>query len=172
MPKILLLVMAAFVILTVTIWVRSSAGAHQPIQTVTTEIPPTSQDLNYEESNIVTEQVVLDDCSQEVPVGWIDDISFGGDGTAHMYWLDYVTQENEVRHFPFDPESDFAGCSESVKTELRELARVVKEHGEKERVDMCIDLTETLAGKREMRAKNGEMPNVESMKEYVEKNCK
>ena len=52
------------------------------------------------------------------------------------------------------------------------LFKKLKEFDEKERADMCIDLTETLTGKREMKPRNGEMPNVEAMKEYVEKNCK
>lgn len=59
------------------------------------------------------------------------------------------------------------GCS----NEAKKLFKKLKEYDEKERADMCTDLMETLAGTREMRARNGQLPNVEAMKEYVVKNC-
>ena len=60
------------------------------------------------------------------------------------------------------------GCS----AEAKKLFTGLREIDEKERADMCVDLTETLTGKRDMKTKNGQPPSVEGMKEYVEKNCK
>lgn len=90
------------------------------------------------ENKVVNSQVVsttsvdydktLDDCSQEIPVEWVDDVSLDLDGVATMYWLDNDSGEYITKRFPFDPKSDFVGCSESVKLELRGLDSVAREN--------------------------------------------
>ena len=74
-----------------------------------------------------TDNFALDDCSQEVPIELIDDVAINLDRTATLYWFDGTTQQNISRKFKFDPKTDFAGCSESVKKKLRELDEVTKD---------------------------------------------
>jgi hypothetical protein len=75
----------------------------------------------------VDDDKTLDDCSQEIPVEWVDDVSLDLDGAATMYWLDPDSGEYITKRFPFAPKSDFLGCSESVRLELRGLDSVARE---------------------------------------------
>ena len=60
------------------------------------------------------------------------------------------------------------GCS----NEAKKLFKQLKEFDESERKDMCSDIKRTLDGDGQLIAKNGELPSVDGMKAYVEKNCK
>jgi hypothetical protein len=97
----------------------------------------------------------LDILSIDVETGLIT-INQPENGVDKLVRLSYKEKDGDV------------GCSD----ESKKLFKQLKEFDEKERMDMCVDITETLAGKREMKAKNGQMPNIEGMKSYVEKNCK
>ena len=86
--------------------------------TVATQLATTSTSTSY---------IGLDDCSQEVPIELIDDVAIDLDRSATLRWFDGTTQQNVSRKFKFDPKTNFAGCSESVKRKLRELDEVTKE---------------------------------------------
>lgn len=72
-------------------------------------------------------QTTLDDCRQDIPLDKIDDSAVDLDRTATVYWYDDEAQKITSRKFKFEPKNDFEGCSESVKTKLREINEVAKE---------------------------------------------
>ncbi len=77
-----------------------------------------SQENNFDTVN-------LDDCSIEIPLNLIDDTRFDPENkTVTVYWTDIETQENVKRIFLFKPETSFVGCSESVKSKLREVEKM------------------------------------------------
>ena len=91
------------------------------------EVAATSTLANPVATTSTSTNITLDDCSQEVPIELIDDVAIDLDRTATLRWFDGGTQQNVSRKFKFDPKTDFAGCSESVKRKLRELDEVTKE---------------------------------------------
>lgn len=99
---------------------------------------------------------------QELDIQYIDvetgviTINQPEDGVDKLVKLSYKHKDGDT------------GCS----SEAKKLFKQLKEFDEKERADMCVDVTQTLAGKREIIAKNGHMPNIDGMKAYAEKNCK
>ena len=102
-----------------------------PVNTSSTnnnEVVATSSVTNHlATTSTSTANIILDDCTQKVPIELIDDVAIDLDRTATLRWFDNTTQQNISRKFKFDPKTDFAGCSESVKRKLRELDEVTKE---------------------------------------------
>ena len=72
-------------------------------------------------------KVTTDDCSIEIPLEKIDDSVLNLDGTATVSWLDAESGLDVSKTFPFEPKSDFSGCSESVRAKLREMNEVARE---------------------------------------------
>jgi len=64
--------------------------------------------------------VLRENCAKEIPRELIDDSTADYEnGIVTMYWWDGERQENMNLSVLYEPETDFAGCSESVKVFLR-----------------------------------------------------
>ncbi|MEN9922168.1 MAG: hypothetical protein RL097_445 [Candidatus Parcubacteria bacterium] len=74
-----------------------------------------------------TGTLAVDDCSAEIPIESTSDSVLNLDGTATIYWRDQSSATDTVKVFPFDPKTDFSGCSDSVRRKLREMNEVAKE---------------------------------------------
>ena len=60
-------------------------------------------------------------CAKEIPAS-VDDVSFDPEKkVVRVYWTDSTTSDNVSLALPYEPEKDFAGCSESVKEILRRV---------------------------------------------------
>ncbi|PIQ80060.1 MAG: hypothetical protein COV79_02535 [Parcubacteria group bacterium CG11_big_fil_rev_8_21_14_0_20_41_14] len=71
--------------------------------------------------------VLKENCTQDIPRELIDDSTTDYEaGIVTMYWWDGEVQENKNLTVPYEPETDFAGCSESVKEFLRHLPAELK----------------------------------------------
>jgi len=66
--------------------------------------------------------VLHKNCTQDIPRELVDDSTADYEnGIVTMYWWDGTLQENKNLSVPYEPETDFAGCSQSVKEFLRHL---------------------------------------------------
>lgn len=66
--------------------------------------------------------ILRENCTQEIPRELIDDSSRDlENGVVTMYWWDGTLQENKSLSVSYEPETGFAGCSQSVKEFLRHL---------------------------------------------------
>ena len=66
--------------------------------------------------------VLRKNCAEEIPRELIDDSTTDYEnGVVTMYWWDGELQEDVNLSVLYEPETDFAGCSESVKEFLRHL---------------------------------------------------
>lgn len=93
------------------------------------ESPPSVIEQVQKDEIVMT---ALDDCRQDIPLDKIDDSAVDLDRTATVYWYDDESEKITSRKFKFEPKNDFEGCSESVRTKLREINEVAKEtYGEK-----------------------------------------
>ena len=71
--------------------------------------------------------ILQENCTQDIPRELIDDSTTDYEaGIVTMYWWDGEAQENKNLTVPYDPETDFAGCSESAKEFLRHLPTELK----------------------------------------------
>lgn len=91
------------------------------------QMATTSSSTSLNAGDADTPLLAVDDCSQEIPLDRIDDTSLDLDRTVTVYWLEENTQKNVSKRFIFDPKSDFVGCSESVKSKMRELDAVARD---------------------------------------------
>jgi len=65
---------------------------------------------------------LAENCARDIPREKIDDISFDPENkVVQFYWWDIETNDNVHTIVPYEPETGFAGCSESVKDLLRHL---------------------------------------------------
>lgn len=70
--------------------------------------------------------VLRENCKQEIPRELIDDsVRDSENGVVTVYWWDGEIQENQSLSVSYEPETDFEGCSESVKEFLRHLPNPV-----------------------------------------------
>lgn len=99
---------------------KSTIDTAQPVNQTITPI----QDTTYPNSYATTSAL---DCVAEIPLELIDDSTLNLDGTVTLYWFDAETQQQITKIFPFDPKSNFSGCSPSVQAKLREINEVAKE---------------------------------------------
>ena len=64
-------------------------------------------------------------CAQEVPRASIDDTHADTEnGIVTLRWWDGAAQEDKVLEVAYEPETDFAGCSESVKSILKHIQEI------------------------------------------------
>lgn len=70
---------------------------------------------------LLSDSAVHANCTQEIPLERVDDASRNIDGTVTMRWWDDETQTNTQLTVPYEPDTNFAGCSESIKTFLRQI---------------------------------------------------
>ena len=95
--------------------------------------PKTTNDSNVilTEENMENDQernVVFDDCSIEIPLDLIDDTRFDSENKIlTVYWTDGTTQENIKRNFLYSPDTNFAGCSDSVRVKMEEIKSMLSE---------------------------------------------
>lgn len=65
---------------------------------------------------------LAENCARDIPREKIDDTSFDSENkVVQTYWWDNEIGDNVSIIFPYEPETDFAGCSESVKELLRHI---------------------------------------------------
>lgn len=70
----------------------------------------------------INRAVLYKNCAKDIPRGKIDDTLLNiEDKTVTAWWWDENIQDNVEVKLPYEPETDFAGCSESVKGLLRHL---------------------------------------------------
>ena len=70
---------------------------------------------------LLSDSTVRANCMQEIPLERVDDASRNTDGTVTMRWWDDKTQANTQLTVPYEPETNFVGCSESIKTFLKQI---------------------------------------------------
>ncbi|GEM_PF-1043497 len=69
----------------------------------------------------LADELILN-CQQDIPREKIDDSVLDIErGTVTVYWWDGQLQDNVSLILPYQPETDFAGCSESVRDFLRHI---------------------------------------------------
>ena len=69
-------------------------------------------------------------CARDIPREKIDDSVFNSEQkTVTVYWWDNELQDNVSLILPYEPETDFAGCSESAKQFLQHIRDTVEEKG-------------------------------------------
>ena len=95
--------------------------------------PETTNDSNVAliEEKVENNQdrtIVFDDCSIEIPLNLIDDTRFDSENKIlTVYWTDDVTQENIKRNFLYSPDTNFVGCSDSVRVKMEEIKSMLSE---------------------------------------------
>ena len=67
--------------------------------------------------------ILQENCAQDIPHELVDDSTFDSEnGIVTMFWWDGEAQENKSLTVPYEPETDFGGCSESVKEVLKRIS--------------------------------------------------
>ena len=95
--------------------------------------PETTNDSNVAliEEKVENNQdrtIVFDDCSIEIPLNLIDDTRFDSENKIlTVYWTDDETQENIKRNFLYSPDTNFVGCSDSVRVKMEEIKSMLSE---------------------------------------------
>ena len=95
--------------------------------------PETTNDSNVTliEEKVENNQdrtIVFDDCSIEIPLNLIDDTRFDSENKIlTVYWTDDETQENIKRNFLYSPDTNFVGCSDSVRVKMEEIKSMLSE---------------------------------------------
>lgn len=86
-----------------------------------------------------------ENCARDIPREKIDDSSFDPENKiVQTYWWDNEINDNVQLIIPYEPETDFAGCSESVKELLRHIQGI---SGEDKTEQMDMDtINATIAG--------------------------
>ena len=70
----------------------------------------------------VNRDILYENCAREIPREKIDDTTLNQfEKIVIVWWWDEELQDNVELKFPYEPETGFAGCSESVKGLLRHL---------------------------------------------------
>ena len=84
-------------------------------------------DIPKQQTNEVQNDLAKN-CARDIPREKIDDSLFNSEQkTVTVYWWDNELQNNVSLVLPYEPETDFAGCSESVKEFLRHIRDTVEE---------------------------------------------
>jgi len=86
-------------------------------------------------------------CAQDIPLEKIDDVFFDPENkTVQFYWWDNEIENNIKLTVSYEPETDFAGCSESAKELLRHIQRISGENdNEQKDKDIIIEPQGTVA---------------------------
>jgi hypothetical protein len=77
----------------------------------------------------ISKTELAENCARDIPREKIDDTSFDSENkVVQTYWWDNEIGDNVSIIFPYEPETDFAGCSESVKELLRHIQDIQEEN--------------------------------------------
>jgi len=89
--------------------------------------------------------VLRGNCMKEIPRELIDDSTADYEnGVVMMYWWDGEAQENKSLTVPYEPETDFEGCSNSVKAFLEHLPGPIDKDTQLKNIDKYLAIDETL----------------------------